>query len=158
MEMSDEPIVWVLALFRALWVVALYPIYRVLKMTRGPGFPRGMWGAGGRLALVVLWLGMILLAFGHKDFLLALYPVRYWCVATAALLAIIFRLGSSVQARAAGGAGILVLGALVAYSAVAPYPHYGPIVKGYAAFCLALAAIAVVRRLRRHHNPVASTG
>jgi peptidoglycan/LPS O-acetylase OafA/YrhL len=149
-------------------VVALFLIYRILEILKNkkdePWFSlphRDMWSAAGRLSLLALALGMILLSvrsLGDNDFLLAFYPVRYWCVATAALLAIIFRLGSSVERRVAGAAGILVFGSLEVYSAVVRYPHYGPIVKGYAAFCLALAAIAVVRRLRRHHNPVASTG
>jgi len=156
--MGDEWISTVAALFRMLWaVVALFLIYRVLKMTRHePGFslwPRDVWGAAGRLSLIVLAVGV-----GLSPVLLALYPVRYWCVATAALLAVIFRLGSRVERRSAGAMGIFVLGGLTVYSVVAPYPHFGPIVKSYAAFCLALAIIAVVRRLRRHHNPVASTG
>ena len=177
MEMSDEWVLWLAALGCVVWgMVILRLIYRVLKMRGEPGFspwPRDIWGAAGRVSLIALAAGVVLIPGGHITFWLAFYPVRYWCVATAVLLAIIFRLGSSVERRAAGATGILVLGGLEVYSAVGtilkgyedlavpwdlPPPRYGPIVKGYAVFCLALATIAVVRRLRRHHNPVASTG
>jgi hypothetical protein len=179
MEMSDKWVLWLMATLGCVaWgAVILRLIYRLLKTTREPGFspwPRDIWGAAGRVSLIALALGVVLIPGGHITFLLALYPARYWCVAAAALLAIIFGLGSSVERRVAGATGILVLGGLEVYSAVgtipkgyedlavpwelAPPPRYGPIVEGYAAFCLVLATIAVVRRLRRHHNPVASTG
>lgn len=183
MEMRDEWVLWLAGLGCVVWgVVILRLIYRALKTTRESGFspwPRDIWGAAGRVSLIALALGVVLIPGGHITFLLAFYPARYWCVAVAALLAIIFRLGGSVERRVAGTVGILVLGGLEVYSAVAAYPRYygaiakgyevlaapwelapppryGPMMKGYAAFCLALATIAVGRRLSRHHNPVAS--
>jgi len=146
--MSDEWMRWVVVLAWVAWaVVALSLIYRAGVSL----WSRDIWGAASRLSLLALFMGVSVLS--NINFLLAFYPVRYWCTATAVLLAIIFRLGSSVERRASGAAGILVFGGLEVYSAVVRYPHYGPIVKGYAAFCLALAIIAVVRRLRRHNGP-----
>jgi hypothetical protein len=159
MEMSDKWVLWLMATLGCVaWgAVILRLIYRLLKTTREPGFspwPRDIWGAAGRVSLIALAIGTVLLPGGFPDFVLALYPARFWCFLIAALLALIFWLGSPLQRRAAGAATVLVLGGLEVYSVVSVYPSYGWILKGYAAFCLVLSIIVVARRLRPHNAPV----
>lgn len=154
--MSNQWMVWV--------VVALFIVYIVCRIAmlfkqtdeRWASLlsPTDVWSMMGRLSLLALVAGMFLISGLNNNFLIAFYPVRFWCFLIAALLALIFSLGSALHRRAAGAAGVLVFGGLEVYSVVSVYPSYGWILKSYAALCLVLSIIVVARRFRPHSASV----
>lgn len=149
--MGNEWMVWT-----GVGLFILYAVYRVVALFRRKDESRGSlssaaqaWSIAWGVSLAALVAGMFLISGVNNNFLTSFYPVRFWCFFIAALLGLIFWLGSAVQRRAAGAAGVLVLGGLEAYSVVSVYPSYGWILKGYAAFCLVLGVASAARRLRK---------